>query len=123
MYCGVVVLTPDAADRFVGQELLSLTPDWGGHPVLCVLVGAQTDAQAVDILRGRTTLEFPAEQLRDVRVADITDSAALVRAGGWLDDTDWGEGAVRVPPVYLCVDGRPETTGDALRFVRELFTE
>jgi hypothetical protein len=109
-------------DKFIGQELLSFTEEFGDHPALCVLAGAQTEDQAVDRLRQRTALEFP-EQLRDLRVSDLTDFFHVVRAGGWLDDIDWGEGAVRVPQVYLSLDGRPESTEDALEFVRKLFTE
>lgn len=124
LYCGVVVLAPEAMEQFIGQTMTDFAQGGSGnHPVLSVLVGARSEAQAVAVLKGRTTLEFPAEHLRDVRLCDVTASFARVRAGGWLDETNWGDGAVRVPPVYLCVDGKPETTDDAMRFVRELFTE
>lgn len=123
LYCGIIVLAPTAMDRFVGETLIDLCVDGDGHyPVLTVLIGADSEQCAIDLLRQRTSLEFPPEQIVCIHIRDISSELTEACEGGWLGD-NFGRGAVRVPPVYLCIDLAEATLERAIKYVQELFTD
>ena len=90
--------------------------------MLTVLVGADSHAEAIGILRDRLPLEFAPERVEEILLDEITSSLRRLIDNGVLAEEDCGRGVVRVPPVYLAVDGSAEARRHALKFAREVFT-